>query len=447
VDIEKIAKRLLGFIETSGVDEGEVYIQSNEGLEVNLRDQAVERLRNKASAGYALRLIQDKRMGFVHSSDLREESLERTVAKGVELARMAAPDEFNSLVEPAEDAPPLDTFDEAMDGVSYDRKIGILKDVETLCFAYDPSIAKIEDLSYEDSKIDTVIANSRGVFRQGRSTHFSVSASVVAESNGNVETGGEWSEAVFFEDLGLPREIAARACWKATALLGGEAVPTQAVPIIFDRDTGHALLRHLFAMIDGNNVADGLSMLEGKIGEQIGSPLVTILDDPTIVHGIGSCRFDDEGTPSRRSTIVDKGVLASFLFDRKSGQKTGLGSTGNAKRGGFRQMPSVGVTNYHLAKGNTTPDEIIASTDKGLLVVSLAGWWVGINPSTGDFSSGAKGLWIENGQVARPVRNVTIASNILDMLSGIDLVGDDLYLKHSTGTPTFRIADMKVGGA
>jgi PmbA protein len=330
--------------------------------------------------------------------------------------------------------------------VSHDRKTGILKDIETLCFAYDPSIAKIESLSYGDSKTDTVVANTKGVFRRGRSTHFSVDVSVVAEGEDQVETGSEWSEARFFEDIDLPSEIAARACWKAASLLGGKTVPSQSVPIIFDRDTGYALLRHLFGMIEGSNVADGLSMLEGRVGQRVGSPLVTIVDDPTVKHGIGSCSFDDEGMASRRTTIVDAGVLKSFLFDARSGKKVGRGSTGNAKRRGFRELPSVGVTNYFLEKGTTSPDEIIKSTDTGLLVLSLAGWWVGINPSTGDFSSGAKGMWIENGQVEHPVRNITIASNVLDMLSGIDAVGDDLHFKHATSAPTFRIGEMKLGG-
>jgi PmbA protein len=447
VDIEKVAKRLLALIEKSGVDEGEVYIQSSEGLEVSLRDQAVERLRNTKAAGYGLRLIHDKRMGFVHSSDLRDESLERTVEKGVDLARMAAQDDFNSLAGPAEEAAPVETFDDAVDSIGYDRKIGMLKDVETLCFAYDPTIAKIEYLGYGDSKTDTVVANTKGVFRHSRSTRFSVSVSVVAESNGHVETGEEESEVRFFEDLDLPREIAARACWKATSLLGGSTVPTQSVPVIFDRDTGYAPLRHFLAMVDGGNVADGLSMLEGRLGERIGSPMVTIIDDPAVARGIGSCRSDAEGVPSRLTTVMDEGVLTSFLFDTRSGKKAGLASTGNAQRRGFRQLPSVGVTNYFLQKGTVSPEEMVKATPNGLLVLSLAGWWVGINPSTGDFSSGAKGLWIQDGQVAHPVRNITIASNILDMLSGIDAVGNDLYMRHSTNTPTFRIAEMKVGGA
>ncbi len=446
MDAEKLAKRLLGLMEKSGIDEGEVYIQLNRGIEIVLRDQAAERLRNKETGGFGLRLIDDHKMAFVHSSDLRDESLERTVEQGVELARGAAPDESNSLVEPAGGAEPVRAFDDTVESIPYERKLNLLKDIETLCFAYDPAISKIEFLSYWDSVTDTVVANTKGVFQQTSSTRFSANVSVVAERDGDVETGGEESESRFFDDLDPPSKIASRACWKATALLGGAPVTTQAVPIVFDRDAGFALLIHLLSMINGGNVADGTSLLEDKIGDTIGSALTTVVDDPTLPGGVESRGFDAEGTPSRRTVILDNGVLKSFLFDAKSASKAGFTSTGNARRDSFRQLPSVGGTNFFLDKGSTTQDEIIRSTEKGLWVVSLAGWWVGINPSTGDFSSGAKGLWIQNGEVSQPVKNVTIASNVLDMLAHVDAVGDDLYFRHGTSCPTVRISQMEVGG-
>jgi PmbA protein len=268
----------------------------------------------------------------------------------------------------------------------------------------------------------------------------------VAERDGDVETGGEWSEARFFEDLDPPSRLASRACWRATSLLGGKAVPTQTVPVIFDRNTGFAPLTHFFAMVNGMNIADGISMLEGRIGETIASPLVTVADDPTVDRAVGSRSFDAEGTPCSRTVIVDGGTLKAFLFDSKAGKKAGYASTGNARRGGFRRLPAVGRTNLIIEAGQTPPEEIVASTGTGLWVFSLAGWWVGINPSTGGFSSGAKGLWIENGQVVHPVKNVTIASNILDMLAGVDAVGNDLQMRHETSTPTLRVAEMRLGG-
>jgi PmbA protein len=269
---------------------------------------------------------------------------------------------------------------------------------------------------------------------------------VVAERDGEVETGGEWSESRFFGDLDPPSKIASRACWEATSLLGGKTLSTRNAPVIFDRDVGFALLRHMFAMIDGKNIADGLSILGGRIGERVASPLITIVDDATIPGGIGSRRFDAEGTPSRRTVVVDGGMLKSYLFDSRTGRKSGFATTGNARRDGFRALPAVGYTNLLVEAGPMSVDEIRTSTESGLWLLSLAGWWLSINPSAGDFSSGAKGLWIDGGEIAHPVKKVTIASNVLDMLAAVDAVGDDLYLRHSANSPTLRIGEMTIGG-
>jgi PmbA protein len=446
LETREAAERLLDLIGRSDVDEGEVYVSKSEGLEISLRDQAVERLRNKAESGYGLRLIKDSRMAFVHSSDFAEDSLRRTVEKGADLARAVAPDPSNVLPGPSETTVSVDTYDPAFDEIDFDRKVSLLRDLETLAFAYDPDISKMEYLGYQDSKGETVVANTRGVFRQGRATSFSFWLSVVAEHDGDVETGGESSRSTRFEDLDLPSEVTKRACSEALALLGGGPVKTQTCPVIFDPDTGEALLAHLFAMVRGDNVAQGLSLLKGRIGERIGSDLVTVIDDATLPRGVASRNFDAEGVPSQRNVVVDGGVLRSFLYDTRAAVKMGTKSTGNASRGGFRDLPGVGNTNLFLNAGEVAPDTIIKTTDRGLWLRSLAGWWVGISPSTGDFSSGAKGLWVENGEVVHAVRNVTIASNVLEMLAGVNAVGDDLRFDRDTATPTFRIGEMMVGG-
>jgi PmbA protein len=446
LEAEDLAKRLLGMIERSGVDEGEVYVERKEGLEISLRDQAVDRLRIKDEGGYALRLISDKRMAFVHSSDLRPESLERSVELGVQLAGTAARDESNALPEPSTNEVGVETYDQSIEEIQYDRKLALLKDVETLAFAYDPSISKVEYLSFSDSRTETVVANTKGVFQRGEATLFSVDLSVVAERDGEVETGAEESQSRFFSSLSTPSEIVSRACWKALSLLGGKTPETQSLPVIFDRNVGRALLGHLFAMVRGDNVADGLSMLAGRIGAKIASDRLTIVDDPTVGGVVGSRGFDAEGVCSGRTVVIDGGVLRSFLFDTRSALKAGGETTANARRENLRSRPAVGYSNFFVERGAATPEDIIRSTDEGLWVISLAGWWVGVNPSTGDFSSGAKGLWVEGGEAAYPVRNVTIASNVLDMLGGVDAVGNDLTMEHASSCPTFRIGEMKVGG-
>jgi PmbA protein len=445
--IQDTAKRLLGLMEKAGVDQGEVFMQKTRGLEISLRDQDVETLRNKDEGGFGLRVISEGRLGFVHSSDLRDEALAKSVDQCVALARASQPDEANRLPEPGGSFAEVDTFDASVRDIPFERKLALLKDLETLAFAYDPAISKMEYLSYDDSETETVIANTQGIFDAGKSTHFSCEVSVIAERNGEVESASDQSESRYFEDLDAPSKVASRACSKATSMLGARQVPSQEVPVIFDRDSVYALLIHFFAMINGGNVADGLSALEGRLGEKVGSDLLTIVDDALIARGVGSRSFDAEGVATGTTVVLDGGVLNSFLFDTRSALRTGFTSTGNARRGGFRDRPSVGYSNLYVRRGASSPDAIVKSTVAGLWIMSLAGWWVGVNPSTGDFSSGAKGLWVEDGEVAFPVRNVTVASNILDMLGSVDMVGDDLFFRHAASSPTLRITGMKVGGA
>jgi PmbA protein len=446
VDLKSLAEKLLGLIERSRADAGEVFLEHTEGVDIEVRDQAVERLKNTDASGYGLRLIVDKRMAFVSSSDLRDESLERTIHQGVELAVHSAADESNVLAPPSEEELVVNNFDEGIDGIGIDRKVNLLKDTETLCFAYDPAISKMEGLNYTDRKTETVIGNTEGLLSHRHSTYFEIGAGVVAERDGDVENAWEGMESRFFDELDPPSKLASSACRKAIMRLGGGPVETQDVPVIFDRETAYAVLIHFFQMVNGDRIASGVSMLKHRLGEKIGSGLVTIIDDPTLSGKPASRPFDDEGIPSERTVVLDGGVLESFLFDLKTGAKAGYKSTGNASRAGFRALPGVASTNFYLAEGDRSHDEIIAETPRGFHVTSLAGWWVGINPATGDFSSGAKGFWIENGEAVRPVKNVTIASNIIAMLTGVDAVANNLYYRHATVGPSFRISEMRVGG-
>jgi PmbA protein len=446
VDSISVAKKLLGLIEKSAADAGEIFISKSEGVDVEVRDQAVERVKNTQAAGYGLRLVVDKRMAFVSSSDMRDGSLETAVAKAVDLARHSTADDSNVFSPPSGEEVSVETFDESFDSVSIDQKVNLLKDIETLCFAFDPIISKMEDLGYTDRKTETVIANTEGLLSKRSSTYFQVGVGVVAEKGDEVENGGEGMQTRFFDRIDAPSEMASTACEKALSRLGAKAVSTQSVPVIFDRNAAYAVLVHFFNMINGERIANGTSMLKDRIGEKIGSDLVTVIDDPTLSGLPGSRPFDDEGTPSRRNVILDGGVLKGFLFDVASASKTGAKSTGNASRGGFRGLPGVASTNFYLAKGDLAPEEIVKQTALGLHVTSLAGWWTGINPTTGDFSSGAKGFWIENGKAVHPVKNVTVASNLMSMLAGVNAVGTDLLHRYGTVGPTFRIDEMKVGG-
>jgi PmbA protein len=243
--------------------------------------------------------------------------------------------------------------------------------------------------------------------------------------------------------LEAPEEIGRIAASRALRRLGARRVKTVEVPVIFDPITAASLVRHVAGALSGPALYRGASFLLGKLGERIAAPSVTIVDDGTMAGALGSRPFDGEGLPVRRTVLVDGGVLRSYLLDTYSGRKLGLPSTHHAARDG--SGVSVSTTNLYVAAGDSSPADLIKSVRKGLYVTELIGF--GVNGVTGDYSRGAVGLWIEDGQLAYPVEEITVAGNLLDMFRAVEGVGNDLALRDRTAAPTLLIGRMVVAGS
>ena len=221
-------------------------------------------------------------------------------------------------------------------------------------------------------------------------------------------------------------------------------VKTQRVPVIVDANVGRAILGGVLAAVNGESVLQGASFLGTRLNQRIASDLVTLIDDGTRPKGMASAPFDGEGVPTQKRVIVEKGVLRGFMYNTIVAKRAGVASTGNASRGGFTSLPGIGPHNFSMVAGATVPDEIVKATKVGLWLKEVTGY--GINPVNGNFSGGASGLWIEDGQVAFPVKGLTIAGTADEMLNGIDLVGNDTDLNRGFAAPTFRIREMQIGG-
>jgi len=245
-----------------------------------------------------------------------------------------------------------------------------------------------------------------------------------------------------FKGLEAPETVGATAAKRALRRLGARKVPTQDAPIVFDPDMAASLLRTIAGAASGTSIYRGTSFLLNRLGEQVAADSVTVIDDGTIPGALGSRPFDGEGVPTRRTVVVEHGVLQSYLLDTYCARRLGLTSTGNAAReaGGI----SVGSANLYLVPGTHTPEEIIGSVKSGLYLTELIGF--GVNMVTGDYSRGAVGLWIENGELTYPVEEITIAGNLLEMWRHIDMVGNDLVLRGRTAAPTLKIERMTIAG-
>jgi PmbA protein len=339
----------------------------------------------------------------------------------------------------ATEVPELELFEPRDLPFDPEIRISAARAMESAAHATDPRIGDSEGSNAGSSFGEVVYGNSAGFLGSYGSARHSIVAESLARGDSGMQRDAWYSAARRWEALEPADAVGRRAAERALRRLGARRVPTCEVPVVFDPVTAPSLLRMLAGCASGYAIYRGASFLAGKLGLRVASSAVTITDDPLIPGGLGSKPFDGEGLPTRRNLLVERGRLVSYVLDTYSARKLGLQSTGQAVRGG-----GASTTNLWLEPGAKSPEEIIASTPRGLYVTELIGQ--GFNPVTGDYSRGAAGMWIENGELAYPVEEITIAGNLAQMLRDVDAVGNDLLWLGATAAPSLRIARMTVAG-
>lgn len=436
---EKLVKKCISL----GANSAEVYLESSRNLSIQVLNSEIETIEEAASQGVGFRIFVDGKMGFSHCNDLSEKSLNDTILKAITFAKLSSPDENNVLTDDKGISNIEGLYDPEIINVPMENKIAMALDLEKQAMR-DTRITKSAGAGFNEGESEVFIGNSNGLLKSYKSNGCSLRVSVVAEKGNQKNTGGESCSRIFFADL-LPLEkIAAEASVKAWQLLDPVMIQTQRAAVIFDPNAARALIGGIITAINGERVLQGASFLKDSLGKQFASPLLTVIDDGIRPKGLASSPFDDEGVPTIKNTLVDKGVLNSFIYNVKAAKRAGVKSTGNAARGGFSSLPGIGVHNVYLTAGQNTREDIIKSTKKGLLLKEVTGY--GIDAVTGNFSGGASGFWIINGEIAHPVKGLTIAGKASEILNGIDMIGNDLDMNRTLAAPTFRIAEMQIGG-
>ena len=443
MDIKGLAGQLVKRCVKKGADAAEVYIETGRNLSLDVRKGDIETVQEAASAGAGIRIFVKGRMAFASSNDLGEKALEDAAGRAIEFARVTTADPNNVLPDDPGVTEVAGLHDPGIALVPMEDKIELAKRLEKLAMK-DPRITKSDGASYREWEGEVVIANSNGLLKGYRSTGCGCGVSVVAEKGEQKSSGGDSCSRRFYGDLKPAEEVAGKAAREAYETLDPRPVKTQRAPVIFHADVSRALLGGIMAAIDGERVLQGASFLGKKLGQKIGSELMTIFDDGTRAKGLASAPFDGEGVPTGKRIIVDRGVLKGFLYNTAVAKRAGVESTGNASRGGFDSLPGIGPHNFTMAAGPAKLEDIVAATKTGLLVKGVTGY--GINPVNGNFSGGASGFWIENGKIAFPVRGLTIAGTAEEILDGLDLVADDLDMNLSMAAPTLRIRSLQIGG-
>jgi PmbA protein len=322
-------------------------------------------------------------------------------------------------------------------------KIEIAKRAEDAALSSDPRISNSEGASFDNYVGRHIFANSRQFAAEYRSSYCSLSTSPVARDGESMERDYWYTMARGFSGLEAPEHVGRMAAQRALRRLNAVKVDTQKVPVVFEPRTARSLLDNIFEAVHGMSIYRQESFLAGKLGEKVASDNVTIVDDATLPGLFGTSPFDDEGVASRRTVVIERGVLKSYLMNTYAARKLGLKTTGNASRG-LTGNAGIGHGNFFLEKGVQTPEQIIAGIPNGFYVTELMGF--GVNVVTGDYSRGAAGLWIRNGELAFAVSEVTIAGNLNEMLKGIEAIGSDLEFRGSVAAPTIKMGEMTVGG-
>jgi len=453
LDLESLAGDVVALAVGAGASDAEAVLREGDEFSVTVRMGQVETLKEAGSRGLGLRVFLGRRSASASTSDLTAEGIRQLVAGALALAKMTEEDPFAGLPEAGEFGSlpgDLRLFDEDVYSLPGAERIEWARRAEAAALAADPRITNSDGGSFEAATGRKVLANSRGFAGGYRTSYAGVSAAPLAvDVNGAMQRDGWWSSARRLADLDSPEAIGKEAARRALRRLGARRVATQRVPIVFAPEVARSLIGSLFEAASGDSIWRGASFLAGRLGEEIASPNLTIIDDntmllPTGMGGFGTSPFDGEGLPSQRTLVVEAGVLRNYLLNTYAARKLGMKSTHNASRG-LAGTPGIGCGNLYLEPGTLTPERIIGDVPAGLYVTSLMGF--GVNVVTGDYSRGATGLWIENGQLTHAVEEVTIAGNLAEMLKNVTAIGNDLEFRGAVASPTLRIDGMTIAGA
>lgn len=443
---QELARDILDRAHAKGASQGDVVMVESESFFVTVRMGEVEKISQAGEKRLGLRLFFGHSSAAASTSDISKDSIERLIDDTVKMAKVTAQDPHSGLPEAAELArhvAPLDLLDEAARGVLVDEKIRIALETEKSALAYDPRITNSEGAEFSNQFGRVIYASSQGFCGEYSGSTFGHSVAPVATQNGSMQRDYWYSSNRKFAKLEPSKTVGEKAAQRALRRLGARKIKTCEVPVVFDPEMAASLLRNLASGLSGYAVYKGASFLVGKLGTRIGSSLLTVIDDGTIPGALGSKPFDGEGVATRKKAVVEKGELKSYLLDTYSGRKLGMASTGNASRS-VGEPPGVAATNFYLLPGEDAPEKIIGSVKTGLYVTEMIGF--GVNMVTGDFSRGAAGLWIEGGELAYPVEEITIAGNLKEMFQNIEMVGNDLEMRSRISSPTIKIARMTVAG-
>jgi len=446
-DLREVAQDIVARAMKGGASGAECVVREGDEFSTLVRLGQVETLKESGSKAIGVRVFYGQRAASTYSSDFSRAGLDRMLKAALELAKITSEDPFGGL-PPADQLGQLkgdlDLYHEDVYSLPGSDRIDYARRAEKAAFDFDPRIKNSEGGSFDAATGHKVFANSHGFVGEFSRSYCSVAAVPIAQSDdGSMQRDYWYSVARTLKKLDAPERVGKVAAERTIRRLGAKKAKTAKVPVVFDPMVSTSILEHIFEGVNGDSVYRGASFLAGKLGQKIAGDNVNVIDDGTIPGGFGTSPFDGEGIPTRRTVVVENGVLKSYLLNTYTAKKLGLQTTGNASRG-LAGTPGIGPGNYFLQAGLKSPKELIGEIKEGLYVTEFLGQ--GVNLVTGDYSRGASGLWISGGELTFPVEEITVAGNLKELFFNISEIASDLEFRGSVAAPTIRIDGLTVGG-
>ena len=424
--------------------EYEIFFQRVKKNKIEVTDEKLENLSSSEEQGVGIRVLKGKRLGFAYTSYVGEEEIKDVVEKAMEMCELQEEDEAFGFIDKLETPKAVSVYDEEGLSVPLEEKIEIPIKMEKLAKELDKRIVGVRKSSLTETEFEVYLKNSYGVEFSYKGTTYTAMIATLGTENGDSAISWEFRGERRLKNLDW-QDLVRDAVFKTVNLLNPKPFETKTMPVVFFRESFAMLLEAFSPMFLGDSYVKGKTLLKDKKGQQIASEKVTLVDDGTLPEGFSTIPYDAEGVITRRTPLIEKGVFKGFLHSLYTAKRSGEEPTGNSLRSSYKEQPSCGLTNFYLERGEKSLEELLSLPEECFLVLELMGLHT-VDPISGDFSLGASGLYYKKGQKLYPVRGITVAGNMLDLLKGVVEVGSDFRFYGNVGSPSVLIEKLTLGG-
>ena len=438
--IEALVKKYI-----KGSYEYEIFYQRTKKNKIEVAEEEVENISSSEESGIGIRVLRENKVGFSYLTNPDEDSVKDAVEKAMQICDLQNPDPGNELIKELKKSDVESVFDKEGVGQPLENKIEFALELERKAKSYDGRIKGVRKAGFTEGIFEVHSRNSFGVDFSYEGTYYTAMIATLAQEGEDSSISWEFRGTRRLSDLSV-EDIVRDVVFKSTSLLNPEPLETKVMPVVFFRESFAMLIESFSPMFLGDSYVKGKSLLKDKVGDSVASELFTLIDDGTLEKGFLTTPYDAEGIPRKRNKVVERGVFKGFLHSLYSATLSQEEPTGNSERGGFRSLPSSGITNLWLEPGESSLEELLSSQEEVFLVIDLMGLHT-TDPVSGEFSLGASGMIFRGGRPLHAVRGVTVAGNILDLWNKIMAVGNDLKFYGNVGSPSVLVGDITVGGS